>query len=110
MKSQNENSATDQKKKQNSKPYIFAQKEGDDFTCIKLIEGKYEGVVYKYNHVKFAPHENEQGQIPLKFTYDIFLNPNILPLNLFSIGRQYKVVPGKKNMFSFIMQHFILNK
>ena len=76
MKSQNENSATDQKKKQNSKPYIFAQKEGDDFTCIKLIEGKYEGVVYKYNHVKFAQHENEQGQIPLKFTYDIFLNPN----------------------------------
>jgi hypothetical protein len=75
MKSQNENSATDQKKKQNSKPYIFAQKEGDDFTCIKLIEGKYEGVVYKYNHVKFAPHENEQGQIPLKFTYDIFQNP-----------------------------------
>ena len=75
MKSQNENSATDQKKKQNSKPYIFAQREGDDFTCIKLTEGKYEGVIYKYNQVKFAPEENEQGQIPLKFTYDIFQNP-----------------------------------
>jgi hypothetical protein len=75
MKSQNENSATDQKKKQNSKPYIFAQREGDDFTCIKLTEGKYEGVIYKYNQVKFAPKENEQGQIPLKFTYDIFQNP-----------------------------------
>ena len=74
MKSQNENSATDQKKKQ-SKPYTFAQREGDDFTCIKLVEGKYEGVIYKYNQVKFAPKENEQGQIPLKFTYDIFQNP-----------------------------------
>ena len=74
MKSQNENSATDQKKKQ-SKPYTFAQREGDDFTCIKLVEGKYEGVIYKYNQVKFAPEENEQGQIPLKFTYDIFQNP-----------------------------------
>ena len=51
MKSQNENSATDQKKKQ-SKPYTFAQREGDDFTCIKLVEGKYEGVIYKYNQVK----------------------------------------------------------
>lgn len=75
MKSQNENSVTDQKKKQKSKPYIFAQREGDDFTCIKLTEGKYEGVIYKYNQVKFAPKENEQGQIPLKFTYDIFQNP-----------------------------------
>jgi hypothetical protein len=43
---------------------------------LNLSEGKYEGVVYKYNHVKFAANENEQGQIPLKFTYDIFLNPN----------------------------------
>ena len=76
MKSQKENSATDQKKKnQKNKPYVFAQREGDDFTCIKLVEGKYEGVIYKYNQVKFAPKENEQGQIPLKFTYDIFQNP-----------------------------------
>jgi|SRR6056300_193999 len=76
MKSQNENSATDQKKKQKNKRYIFAQKDGDDFTCIKLAEGKYKDIIYKYDKVKFAPEANENGEIPLKFTYDIYLNPN----------------------------------
>ena len=76
MKSQNENSATDQKKKKENKRYVFAQREGDDFTCLKLTEGKYKNVVYKYNQVKFAPMENEKGELPLKFTYDIFFNPD----------------------------------
>ena len=76
MKSQNENSATDQKKKQKNKRYAFAQREGDDFSCIKIMEGDYEGVIYKYNNIKFSETENEQGEIPLKFTYDIMVNPN----------------------------------
>jgi len=75
MKSQNENSATDQTKQKN-KRYIFAQREGDDFTCLKLTKGKYKDVIYKYDKVKFAPEANAKGEIPLKFTYDIFLNPN----------------------------------
>lgn len=75
MKSQNENSATDQTK-QSNKRYVFAQKQGDDFTCLKLTEGKYKDIIYKYDKVKFAPKENEKGEIPLKFTYDIYLNPN----------------------------------
>ena len=75
MKSQNENSATDQTKQKN-KRYIFAQRDGDDFTCLKLTEGKYKDIIYKYDKVKFAPEANEKGEIPLKFTYDIYLNPN----------------------------------
>jgi len=75
MKSQNENSATDQTKQKN-KRYIFAQRDGDDFTCLKLVEGKYKDVIYKYDKVKFAPKADDKGEIPLKFTYDIFLNPN----------------------------------
>ena len=70
-----ENSATDQTKKQN-KRYVFAQRNGDNFSCIKLTEGDYKDVIYKYDKVKFAPKENEQGEIPLKFTYDILANPN----------------------------------
>tara|TARA_R110001592_G_C12837837_1_gene720626 strand:+ start:95 stop:430 length:336 start_codon:yes stop_codon:yes gene_type:complete len=77
MDKQKENSATDQtKKKIQNKRYIFAQKEGDDFSCIKLAEGKYKDIIYKYNNVKFSETENANGEIPLKFTYDIFLNPN----------------------------------
>ena len=73
MKSQNEHSSTDQTK---NKRYVFAQKEGDDFSCIKLTEGDYKNVVYKYSHVKFSQTENADGEIPLKFTFDILSNPN----------------------------------
>ena len=59
-----------------SKKYVFAQKDGEDFSCIKLIEKKYKNVVYKYNNVKLAPNENDDGRLPLKFTYDVFQNPN----------------------------------
>ena len=31
----------------------------------------YEGIIYKYNNVKFSQIENDKGEIPLKFTYDI---------------------------------------
>ena len=68
-----ENVPTDQTK---NKKYAFVQKEGDDFTCIKLLEGRYEGIIYKYDQVKFSTTENADGQIPLKFTYDIMANPN----------------------------------
>ena len=68
-----ENSPTDKTK--NSK-YVFAQRQGDDFSCIKLTEGKFKNVIYKYNHVKFSQTENAEGQIPLKFTFDILANPN----------------------------------
>ena len=68
-----ENSLTDQTK---NKRYIFAQRQGDDFSCIKLLEGQYEGIIYKYDQVKFSTTENADGQIPLKFTYDIMDNPN----------------------------------
>ncbi len=75
MNKQNENSNTDQKKqkKQKIKRYAFAQRKGDDFTCIKLLDGEYEGIIYKYNNVKFEEVTNS-GQIPLQFTYDVFVN------------------------------------
>ena len=75
MKSQNENSSTDQKKT-NNKRYAFAQRQGDDFSCIKIMDGQYEGIIYKYDKVAFEPKPLETGDIPLRFTYDIMTNPN----------------------------------
>ena len=69
-----ENSATDQTN--NKKRYVFVQKEGDDFTCIKIVEGKFENVIYKYGKVGFAKDENPDGTLPMKFDYDILSNPN----------------------------------
>jgi hypothetical protein len=70
------NSATDQTKKKKTKRYVFVQREEDDFTCIKIVEGKFEGVVYKYGKVGFAHTENPDGTLPMKFDYDIMVNPN----------------------------------
>jgi len=67
-----ENSVTDQTK---NKRYVFAQRNEDDFTCIKIIEGKYEGVIYKYDKVAFEPKPLDSGDLPLRFTYDIMVNP-----------------------------------
>ena len=67
------NSDTDQTK---NKKYVFVQKEGDDFTCIKLLEGKYKGVIYKYGKVGFAKEEKPDGTLPMKFDYDIIFNPH----------------------------------
>ena len=68
-----ENSPTDQTK---NKRYAFAQRQGDDFSCIKIMDGQFEGIIYKYNNVKLSQTENADGELPLKFTYDIMANPN----------------------------------
>ena len=73
MNTPKENSPTDQTK---NKRYAFAQRQGDDFSCIKIIDGQYEGIIYKYNNVKISQTENADGELPLKFTYDIMANPN----------------------------------
>ena len=73
-----ENSVTDQTK---NKRYAFAQRQGDDFSCIKILEGQYENIIYKYDKVKISETENENGELPLKFTYDIMANPNKKDIN-----------------------------
>ena len=78
MNTPKENSPTDQTK---NKRYAFAQRQGDDFSCIKILDGQYEGIIYKYNHVKFSQTENADGELPLKFTYDIMTNPNKEDIN-----------------------------
>ena len=77
MNTQNKNSPTDKTK---NKPYTFVQKEGDDFTCIKLLSEEYEGIIYKYGNVGFGKDENPDGTLPMIFDYDIIRNPNKIDL------------------------------
>ena len=67
------NSPTDQTK---NKKYVFVQREGDDFSCVKLLQGQYKGIIYKYGKVGFAKEENPDGTLPMKFDYDIIFNPH----------------------------------
>ena len=77
MKQQRKSSSTEQ----NNIKYLFVQKDGDDFTCIKLIEDKYLNVVYKYGKVAFAKDEKPDGTLPMKFDYDIIKNPENIDTN-----------------------------
>ena len=73
MNTPKENSHTDKTK---SKRYTYAQREGDDFTCIKLLEGKYKDIIYHYGKVGFAKEEKPDGTLPMKFDYTVVRNPN----------------------------------
>ena len=65
------------KKSSSTEPsrYVFVQKTGDDFTCIKLLEEKYKGIIFKYGDVGFAKDEKPDGTLPMRFKYDIIMNP-----------------------------------
>ena len=51
MNTQNKNSPTDKTK---NKRYVFVQRDKDDFSCIKITEGKFKDVIYHYGKVGFA--------------------------------------------------------
>ena len=59
-----------------NKKYVFAERDVDDYSCIKLTKEPFNDIIYTYTNVKFASEENVDGQLPLKFTYDIKKNPN----------------------------------
>ena len=75
MTIQNKNSPTDKTNR-----YVFAQKGNADYSSIKLTEGKFKDVIYHYGKVSFAPEENADGKLPMKFDYTVDKNPNNLIL------------------------------
>ena len=79
MTTQKENSPTDKTK---NKRYVFAQREGEEHSCVKIVEGKYKDVIYHYGRVAFAPESEmlPDGRLPMKFDYTVDKNPNNLDL------------------------------
>ena len=55
--------------------YVFVEKQGEDFTGIKLISGPFADIVYKYGKVGFAPESEKVGEmLPMKFDYTVIEN------------------------------------
>jgi len=79
MNTQKENSHTDKTK---TRKYVFAQKEGTDYSCVKLTEGKFKDVIYHYGRVQLAEEKEElpDGRLPMRFDYTVDKNPNDLEL------------------------------
>ena len=75
MTIQNKNSPTDKTNR-----YVFAQKGNADYSSINLTEGKFKDVIYHYGKVSFAPEENADGKLPMKFDYTVDKNPNDIDL------------------------------
>tara|TARA_Y100000996_G_C22115992_1_gene476009 strand:+ start:109 stop:378 length:270 start_codon:yes stop_codon:yes gene_type:complete len=59
---------------------VFAQKGNADYSSIKLTEGKFKDIIYHYGKVSFAPEENADGKLPMKFDYTVDKNPKDIDL------------------------------
>ena len=70
MNTPNKNSHTEQ----TNKPYVFVQRDKDDFSCIKIVEGKFKDIIYHYGKVGFAKEEDANGKLPMKFDYTVDKN------------------------------------
>ena len=64
------------------KRYTFVTDNKENWQCIGIRGGRYDGVVYKYGKVSIPEKENPDGTLPFRFEYDIVDN-NDLPRELF---------------------------
>ena len=66
--------------------YTFVTYKEENQVCVGVVGGKYDGVVYKYGKVTVPDvnEENEKGNLPFQFEYDI-VDSNGLPRSLFEI-------------------------
>ena len=60
--------------------YTFVTDKKENWQCVGIRTGRFEGVIYKYGKVTIPepPEEDYQGDLPLKFEYDI-VDTNGLP-------------------------------
>ena len=57
--------------------FVYVTTKEQDQTLIGIKEGKFAGVVYNYGKVSFAKEEDENGNLPMQFQYDIVDNNGI---------------------------------
>ena len=62
--------------------YVFITNKNEDMQCIGIKKAKYHGVVYKYGKVTLG-EENDDGNLPFRFEYDI-LDNNLIPREEFN--------------------------
>lgn len=60
--------------------YKFVTDENQEWQCVGIVGGKYDGVVYRYGQVSLPENIDEEGaeEIPLSFEWEI-VDSNGLP-------------------------------
>jgi hypothetical protein len=61
--------------------YTYVTNRDEEMQLIGITKGKFHGVVYKYGKVSLG-EENTDGNLPLKFEFDI-LDNNLIPKEKF---------------------------
>jgi len=61
--------------------YTYVTNRNEEMQLIGITKGKFHGVVYKYGKVSLG-EENRDGNLPLKFEFDI-LDNNLIPKEKF---------------------------
>ena len=57
--------------------YVLLEKRGEEAqTLVRIVQGKYKNIIYKYGTVRFGDQENDNGMLSCKFDYEILENPN----------------------------------
>ena len=51
--------------------YKFVSRDKDKWTSILITKGDYEGVIYRYGRVSVAKKENDEGNLPLSFEFNV---------------------------------------
>jgi len=51
--------------------YTYVSRGKEEWASIMVTQGKYEGIIYQYGKVSVAENEDENGNMPLSFKYNI---------------------------------------
>ena len=51
--------------------YTFVSRGKEQWASIMVTQGKYEGIIYQYGKVSIPESEDENGNMPLSFKYNI---------------------------------------
>ena len=57
--------------------YTYVTDKEENWQCIGIRGGRYDGVVYKYGKVTIPEKENSDGSLPFRFEYNIIDNVGI---------------------------------
>ena len=57
--------------------YMFVSQENEDFASIMIKDGKFKDVIYNYGKVSLPEEEDEKGNMPFRFEYNIIDNVGI---------------------------------
>ena len=54
-----------------TKNYTFVSRGEEEWASIMIKDGEYEGIIYQYGKVSVAESEDENGNMPLSFKYNL---------------------------------------